>query len=531
MSTSFGASPLDNHPADGVQVTHDNHKMSYTQHSFDHLNQIEEINLPIHQINERVLSLSERARIKKTLFEAKSELESLENKISRTQDLLSALLAERDQRTSRIETMAAAIAPHKHLPSEILSEIMALSASGQEVYLPPAMRPGTAFAWGLTRVCSRWRQIALNEPRIWTKISFYDGCTVPEFIGASEEVFRRSGQAPLCLFLALGRQEMHPTNPIHSFLAPNLGRISTLSFSNLPPSFMTDFLSLPTSLLIVKEVSLACRKLFQLPKSKIRVFEDASQLVNLSIQGRPEDMTDFPCNLNIQWHNLVEIHFSELPVSPYNTHKMLSQCSQLKSCFMEVGEGQETNILLYPPGSIRLPLLDEMRITDSRSSGSSIFLPLVLPAISTLTIGDSLPGGTVPLADSLHRSSSPIKELTLHSATNEDLGPLVENVSSLVRLTASGCELRMPTIDKVNRRECAPSLQRLDCRIDRDIANAFFDMLERRWEGEVGFPRERQTFSWLRLTIRGADDDLLGHLYGRRDEMRKRFGPRLVSMW
>jgi hypothetical protein len=357
------------------------------QRSLDDLNQTNGIDISIRQINDRVLSHSERAFLKNILLEARSELESLEGEISRTRALLASLLYERDRKTSRMEAIAAIVAPHKDLPYEVLSEIMVLAASGEEVYSPPTLRPGSTrwSPWALGRICSRWRQIALNEPRIWSRISLHDGCTLPNYMGVSQEAFRRSGQSPLSLSLSF-RSMTHPSNPIHSFIAPNLGRISNLKLSG-PPSFMTDFLSLPSSFIALESMCLECREPYWVPRGRIQIFEDASRLVDVGIRGCSTALREFPCNLNIQWARVTKICFSDTLICPSSVHKMLAECSQLRSCFIEVaGHWPEEHDPPYPAGSIRLPFLKYFSLTDPRTSGSPFLLPLDLPALSTLTI-------------------------------------------------------------------------------------------------------------------------------------------------
>jgi hypothetical protein len=73
-------------------------------------------------------------------------------------------------------------------------------------------------------------------------------------------------------------------------------------------------------------------------------------------------------------------------------------------------------------------------------------------------------------------------------------------------------------------------LKLLQCTIDSEITHEFFDMLERRWEGEVGLSEDRQTFTHLFLAVRGADDDLLHGLHGRQYKIGERLGHRIVSL-
>ncbi|KAG2365477.1 hypothetical protein BDR07DRAFT_1607462 [Suillus spraguei] len=57
-----------------------------------------------------------------------------------------------------------------HLPTEILSEIF-LYCLPQEEHLPPASRLAPIL---LTRICRRWRQVALGFPRLWNNLLLND---------------------------------------------------------------------------------------------------------------------------------------------------------------------------------------------------------------------------------------------------------------------------------------------------------------------------------------------------------------------
>ncbi|KAF9456853.1 hypothetical protein BDZ94DRAFT_1274651 [Collybia nuda] len=63
-------------------------------------------------------------------------------------------------------------APHEKIPVEIWSEIFLYYLKG--VYVKPLSKidqrdvQERQFSWTLGRVCSRWRIIAYNEPRLWS---------------------------------------------------------------------------------------------------------------------------------------------------------------------------------------------------------------------------------------------------------------------------------------------------------------------------------------------------------------------------
>ncbi|TBU47508.1 hypothetical protein BD309DRAFT_951671, partial [Dichomitus squalens] len=85
-----------------------------------------------------------------------------------------------------------AMAPISKLPPEILSEIFAVVAKVyQTTRNPPRFRPRRTYKWIIvTHVCRSWRHVALETPRLWSRIVLSD----PE---ATQEVLARSKKAPL----------------------------------------------------------------------------------------------------------------------------------------------------------------------------------------------------------------------------------------------------------------------------------------------------------------------------------------------
>lgn len=495
------------------------------------------IDLPIQELNDVVLGLSDRARIHQELAKVKGSLESLDREISSVQNLLASLQTKRDHHTLRIEQLSAAIAPHKLIPSEILAEIMSLAASGEGIQLPPPWNT-VPLPWRLGQVCSRWRNIALNEPRIWSHIMLSEGCTTLPFMSMVEETFRRSGQAPLWLSASFSRlrARRNPINPLHSLVAPYMSRISTLELYNLSATFITDFLALSTTLVSVREVRLMAYEPFHVPEAGVTIFQNASNLYKFNMEGHPEDMGNFPCELNLPWRQLKEIGFTAAPLHPRNIHKILLHCSRLVRCSLDIANGPDTDVSNFPDGSIRLDHLEDLRVKDfnysESASASSLFAPLILPALSQLTIYGPYVNGSATLADLFHRSSCPLTRLAMQQACYDDIGSIVEQLPLLKCLLAPRCNLWSSTIEKMSSGECAPHLQQVECCIHVNACDPFFDLLRKKWETEVDLPgSERLLISRADICVKDANDTLLDDLNLRRDELNEKLGPRFISIW
>ncbi|KAF9458840.1 hypothetical protein BDZ94DRAFT_1123845, partial [Collybia nuda] len=98
------------------------------------------------------------------LFEERTRFSKLEADINRLESILKDLRDERENCVIRTNEYSIALSPHKHLPPEVLSTIFVFCTDNQPTSLPSCH---SGLPWVLLQVCSRWRQIALAEHRLW----------------------------------------------------------------------------------------------------------------------------------------------------------------------------------------------------------------------------------------------------------------------------------------------------------------------------------------------------------------------------
>ena len=180
------------------------------------------------QPNDRIPSEAEEALIRQALGKAQSDLDSLQDKISRVKTEILSLEAQSVQRAIHIDHLRAAIAPHKRLPPETLATIFthASSRHNSSIQVPYRFkRPELTFPWFLAAVCARWHQVVMQEPRLWCDFVLEYGCMSPEVIHRVREVFRRSGQSLLTLRINTDSSE---SKVIRTFLEPNIDRKSVV---------------------------------------------------------------------------------------------------------------------------------------------------------------------------------------------------------------------------------------------------------------------------------------------------------------
>jgi len=195
-----------------------------------------------------------------------------------------------------MKKLLPAIAPHKSLPPEILVEIFlhyAADIAEQVIYgTEPSDRRLSQFPWVLGHICSRWRQIALAEPRIWGTIG------VNGNLPMLNEAFRRGGQSRLWLSVKEGENGRYTHDVfLRDVICSQSKRITDLSLSVWDETFER-FLTLPSDSFPVLEafqlertVGYSC-----LPDSDACVFQGATRLRRIDINTEP-----FPMNLCLRW--------------------------------------------------------------------------------------------------------------------------------------------------------------------------------------------------------------------------------------
>ncbi|KAF9461616.1 hypothetical protein BDZ94DRAFT_1167412, partial [Collybia nuda] len=118
------------------------------------------------ETNNQVLSEAARIEVQSRFKNAQRHLVSLDVQIRHLQADIDSLRSTRKRNLALLESYRKILAPHRNLPSEILSEIFIHCAS-DVITIPPERRDPL---WTLLRVCSRWRQVVLGTPNLWKRI-------------------------------------------------------------------------------------------------------------------------------------------------------------------------------------------------------------------------------------------------------------------------------------------------------------------------------------------------------------------------
>ncbi|KAF9016235.1 hypothetical protein BDZ89DRAFT_923828, partial [Hymenopellis radicata] len=104
---------------------------------------------------------------RKIVEDARAALEDLDSKIFHAQQLLENLLSARQHAQSRLEDAKSLLHPMRSIPNELLTEIFHHCISKTYDFLELDVLNPRGAPWLLTRVCHRWRELAINSPQLW----------------------------------------------------------------------------------------------------------------------------------------------------------------------------------------------------------------------------------------------------------------------------------------------------------------------------------------------------------------------------
>jgi F-box-like len=436
----------------------------------------------------------EQLIIRELLTDAESELHLVDTEISSTQAILNALHARRAESVTRVTRLRTAISPHKNLPPEIMSKIFMNSRSSDRIVLP--YHPGSS-PWNVSQVCSRWRQIALCESRLWNSVLLpyikYRRHPI-DVIPATQHVFARCGDRTIDFDLEDWRTfaDRDPDgnldgNPIPKLVRPYKDRFRNLTLS-LPYSWFHQFFELqPGSIESLESVNLTfldhnytqtrTGPILETIGNNITVFQHARSLRKFQLRAQGWYALILPRTLGLLWSQLTEVMLVQLFISPAMALTILHQCSNLEKCnfFLE-----ERNDDLPPdlPVNIASGNLKSMTLHAKDEEFIDFIHPLILPSLKVINFDLECCLFSVIVA-LIQRSRCSLQSIHLRSLfASTILETVLEFTPSLAELIIPSCIITASALERMSRNELLPRLIRLDCRVD--VPSAFVDMLERR---------------------------------------------------
>lgn len=182
----------------------------------------------------------EAKSIRSVISGAKSDIFSLKSDMDR---LLSAVMQLRDRHNKiqkYIDDHEALIAPVRHLPDEIMTEIFIHC-------LPPHSKPDGSSSGrrgallALTQVCSRWRSVAISSAELWSSLRIdFKETNLARSVSVMESWLARSSQYPLLFGLhSLQCQTGWSIRTVFNAVSPFFNRFEHLTL-HVPATFLDE---------------------------------------------------------------------------------------------------------------------------------------------------------------------------------------------------------------------------------------------------------------------------------------------------
>ncbi|RDB15977.1 hypothetical protein Hypma_003510 [Hypsizygus marmoreus] len=465
--------------------------------------------------NSIMLSDTEAEFAKEMLQKAESALDTLDRQLDTLwpehKEEYEVMERQCGQAAARVERLSIALAPHKRLPTELLSYIFTLSAGDSSLSLPPS-RTDMALGspWVLRKVCSRWRLVALSERSLWNFLSM-DIATDDSYSEKTQLVDLKVIEHLLPIILPkIGSLSLYlcvngisVQRAFDAVIAPCADRITDLYLGLPGSSYSTFFAMLPNQFTSLKNLDLEFLDSFpagaspipDLPPSMrhLSVAGDSSPFLSLR---SPEMNLGYMTDLDISQMN---VQFSDLSL-------ILKRCTNLKTCRISVfGDGGID--------AITLPFLHYLMISLDRGT---IFDDCTLPSLKELHVSydEEFPG--VELASMLRRSACLLEIFSWDHPPS----PMVAQVDaaalsgvfaacpSITDVAGRNVVVPRAVLDRIKNRELLPKLEILECRVDGETVRPFVDAIMSRAQGEIRRPIRGTTPSGFRAAIGCYPQDL-----------------------
>ncbi|KAF8211101.1 hypothetical protein K438DRAFT_1514809, partial [Mycena galopus ATCC 62051] len=115
--------------------------------------------------------------VQSVISEADARLACLDDEISKLEEKLEQLKADRASLFSFRTRNKAILSPLRRMPAEILGEIFLWTLPSVSTEIFRARFEMGASPWVLAQISSRWRAVSLSTPSLWSQIVV--NCNVP----------------------------------------------------------------------------------------------------------------------------------------------------------------------------------------------------------------------------------------------------------------------------------------------------------------------------------------------------------------
>lgn len=403
---------------------------------------------------------SEATRLREgILAEKMKRLYYVEEALFRLRASGTEMLRERDELVTSIILHRGVLSPIRCLPNEIIAEIL--------LYTPTMWRyealSGSAEPWQLTRICSRWRSIAIGLPSLWSSLSVGDYKKTPvtkDPLMLLETALARGGNHKLDVRFECEHFPLHIQEELLTALMRHSSRWNAVSLS-IPHDLLAMLTPVQGTLHCLKELSLQVPIEAEFPQPELPgTFDLAPFLHTVSLRGITiPDPSRLPCSqlTKLSAHDVrAENHIAIISRAPNLT-------SFNASC--------KTGYLPTPTVTVHTSLRDLF------VCGGQLFGNLQLPALEDLSIE---PEAILtrcemgPLASLLLRSGCSLRSLSL---SDVDMEPdeLIEALQAAPTLITLSFEISAFTADDD---DCLEAVVSRSLRFDADQESPLLPRLE-----------------------------------------------------
>ena len=426
------------------------------------------------------------------------------------------LLRQKLNLFNRIKECDISLAPHKRLPLEILRAIFLLCGSEPTVIQVPLEEKEVL---AISRVCSAWRQLALDTPTLWNNIKFTSFSA--RSMAVAKEWLSRAKNLPVSFTVNVPDTYYDKSvgKACHTVIEKLIGNYPCRGL-NITLRYWENKLTVPLgneSLATLESLSLNLtdyRNLFsevELPKLKSLTL--SKNLVLKNIRSA------------IPWAQLQYLHL-EQAVPATQCLDLLRQCLQLEECEANIGSGSSSAQDLIIE-DIVLPAMRKLKLVFHDKTNASTFVQsLVTPNLTSLSLVKTPEAHSdldVDLSTILQlvarSNSTPLLQTLIIGKTTDsiNLGDILSNIPTLRELSIVHGPIDADSMNKISMGVLGPHLEVLSSGQKHD-AEDIIQMVESRQQ--LAADSKIKSFSSVRINCVAANASSLPALGDRLRRLR-----------
>ncbi|KAF9457322.1 hypothetical protein BDZ94DRAFT_237462 [Collybia nuda] len=433
-----------------------------------------QLSLPKNNLNGPLPDVQQR-EIQVIIDGLQGEKRLINAEIGRIRPVMDNLYLQLKAKNDRISTLRGMVSPLKHFPNELISQVF-------EDYNVDLPQP----PWLLGHICSRWREVALSTPNLWSSITVQLRDTFPRYSNFDKEkvLFTRSAKGLVSCTLVLSR----PTPSIYYFLPlfiKHANHIRHLILDSVDAFLPLLTLAETVTLYSLEELDLnffpqgsgmifAITRAGEEPRyNSINLFKSTPHLRRVTIRTGGYDQWDFPniIPLQLPWGQLTHLFLSPyLDIQYTLLSTVLQLCKNLSHCRFHIPPDDRFPTLFTPIELQNLEVLEIMHGYRPEIEHASNFLQyLLLPSLKRLilTSHDGI-AALWPLNDIselILKSACNIKVFHARSFLGQDSAlPLLNNMPSLTELLIQGITPLPVILGRMAHDDFLPHLKYIECR-------------------------------------------------------------------